>query len=147
VIPPFDAGSGNLPPGVHDATWSELVARYGYNSRRLALLAGLKAALDALRVAGCRRAYVDGSFITATETPGDFDGCWEADGVNLARLDPILKTFAHGREAQKIKFGGELFPADAQVDAGGTNFLAFFQRDRSSRVTKGIIAIDLGGLP
>jgi len=77
VIPPFDSVTGNLPPGVHEAAWEDLVARYGWTPHRLALIAGLKAALDALRGAGCRRAYIDGSFIAAKEEPADFDGCWE----------------------------------------------------------------------
>lgn len=56
MLPSFDPATGLLPPGMHAATWEEIVARYGYSPHRLALLAGLKAALDALRTAGCRRA-------------------------------------------------------------------------------------------
>ncbi|MCX6022824.1 MAG: hypothetical protein NTZ05_14070, partial [Chloroflexi bacterium] len=33
----------NLPPGVHEATWSDLVGRYGYTPYRLALLSGVRA--------------------------------------------------------------------------------------------------------
>jgi hypothetical protein len=132
---------------VHDATWDELVARYGTTAHRRVLLAGLKVALDALRAAGCRRAYVDGSFVTAKEAPADFDGCWEVDGVDLARLDPVLLTFANRREAQKRAYGGELFPADRVADAAGTNLLGFFQRDQRTGQPKGIVAIDLGGMP
>ena len=112
MIPPLQPTTGNLPPGVHEATWADLVARYGSTPHRLALLSGLKAALDALRAAGCRRVYIDGSFVTAKERPADFDGCWEVDGVDLAQLDPVLMTFAQRRAAQKRKYGGELFPAD-----------------------------------
>ena len=104
-------------------------------------------ALDALGAAGCRRAYIDGSFVTAKERPADFDGCWEVDGVDLTQLDPVLMTFAQRRAAQKHKYGGELFPADWAADAHGTSFLLFFQRDRATRRPKGIIAIDLGELP
>jgi hypothetical protein len=147
MIPAFDPATGNLPSGVHEATWAEVVARYGTTPHRLALLAGLKAALDALHVAGCQRAYVDGSFTTAKAQPEDFDGCWEIEGVDLARLDPVLKTFTNRREAQKRAFGGELFPADWEADASGTHFLEFFQRDRDAGRPKGIIALDLRGLP
>ncbi|MDQ3701448.1 MAG: hypothetical protein M3442_11080, partial [Chloroflexota bacterium] len=82
MIPPFEASTGLLPSGVHEATWEEFVARFGWTPHRLALLAGLKAALDALEAAGCPRVYVDGSFVTAKPDPGDFDGCWETDGVD-----------------------------------------------------------------
>ena len=145
MIPEFDA-AGNLPPGVFDATWDEFVARFGTTPRRLSLLAGLKAALAALRAAGCRRAYVDGSVVTAKPDPGDFDGCWETDGVDPTRLDPVLLTFDRGRQAQKAKYGGELFFADAAADPAGTRFIDFFQRDRSGQ-PKGIVALDLGALP
>ena len=97
VIPPFDPETGNLPPGVHEATWGELVARYGYNAHRRKLLVRLKAALDALHVAGCRRVYIDGSFVTNKAEPADFDACWEWPGVAPGLLDPILLAFDLGR--------------------------------------------------
>ena len=123
------------------------MARFGTTPHRLSLLAGLKAALHALRAAGCQRAYIDGSFVTAKLVPADFDGCWEVSGVDLARLDPVLLTFAQRRAAQKRQYGGEMFPADWAADAHGTSFLRFFQRDRVTGRPKGIVAIDLGGLP
>lgn len=147
MIPPFDPATGNLPPGIHEATWDEFLARYGYTPHRLALLAGLKAALDSLRAAGCRRAYIDGSFSTAKEEPGDFDGCWEVAGVDPNLLDPVLLSFANRRAAQKAKYGGELFPAEGSADPFGTRFLDFFQCDRDTGDPKGIVGIDLGGLP
>lgn len=147
MIPAFDQASGNLPPGIHEATWEDLVTRYGSTPRRLYLLAGLKQALDTLQAAGCRRAYIDGSFVTAKEDPADFDGCWEAAGVNADLLDPVLLDFRNRRAAQKARFGGELFLAHLPADPMGTSFLDFFQRDRYTEEPKGIIAINLGGLP
>ena len=74
MIPVFDA-NGNLPPGIHVVTWNELVARFGTTPHRQMLLDGLRAALLSLKDSGCRRVYIDGSFVTAKEEPGDFDGC------------------------------------------------------------------------
>lgn len=150
MVPPFDLASGNLQPGVHEATWSEIVARYGYNPRRLTLLSGLKAALDSLRQAGYARAYLDGSFVTAKEVPNDFDACWEMAGVNfdlLEMLDPILLDWHNRRAAQKARFGGEIFIAESAADPWGTLYLEFFQHDRNTGEPKGIVAIDLGDLP
>jgi hypothetical protein len=62
------------------------------------------------------------------------------------RLDPELLTFSDGRAAQKARYGGELYPAEWPADADGRTYLDFFQRDRSTQ-QKGIIAIDLTGLP
>jgi len=146
MIPAFDPSTGLLPAGIHEATWPEFVARFGSTPHRLRLLAGLKMALDALRAGGCRRVYIDGSFVTAKAAPADFDACWETDGADPDRLDPVLLTFAQGRRAQKAQFGGELFPADWPAEPSGTTFLRFFQRDRNDR-PKGIVAIDLGVLP
>jgi hypothetical protein len=146
TIPPFEEG-GNLPPGIHDATWEEIVNRFGSTARREELLTGLQDALASLRDAGCRRAYLDGSFVTAKAEPGDFDACWEVAGVDADRLDPVLLTFADGRRAQKERFGGELFPAEAAADPYGTRFLEYFQRDKITGQPKGIVALDLETLP
>ena len=109
MLSALDPTTGNLPPGIHEATWSELTAAFGTTPRRLRLLAGLRAALDSLRQAGCQRVYVNGSFVTAKPDPGDFDGCWEAAQVDPSRLDPVLLDFANRRRAQKAKYLGELF--------------------------------------
>lgn len=146
TIPPFQEG-GNLPPGIHEATWEEIIARFGGTAWRSELLAGLRDALENLRHAGCRRAYVDGSFATAEEAPGDFDACWEAAGVDPDRLDPVLLTFANARAAQKERFRGELFPAEAAADPHGTRFLDYFQRDKLTGEPKGIVAFNLEELP
>ncbi|MFL6260351.1 MAG: DUF6932 family protein [Thermoanaerobaculia bacterium] len=142
MIPPLDA-AGNLPPGIHWATWSELVHRFGTSPRRAELLDGLKRALKSLSDAGCQTAYVDGSFVTAKETPGDFDACWDPHGTDGERLDPVLLDFTNRRAAQKAKYGGELFPSLALADPAGNTFLEFFQIEKSTGQAKGIIAIDL----
>src|SRR5712691_1806178 len=100
MIPEPDE-DGLLPAGVHRATWDEVVARCGGNPARDRLLAGLLDALRALWRAGCPTAWINGSFITTKEVPGDFDGCWESTGVDLAKLDPVLLTFDPGRATQK----------------------------------------------
>jgi hypothetical protein len=141
MIPPFEA-SGNLPPGVHTATWPELASYFGTTPHRRALLAGLRAAVEALRAAGCRRVYIDGSFVTAKRRPNDFDGCWDMEGVDPDQLDPVLLTFDRGRAAQKAKYRGELFPAQFMEGASGTTFLDFFQLDKEGS-PKGIVALDL----
>ncbi len=145
MIPSFDE-RGYLPPGVHTATWDEIVERYGITEQRVGLLNGLRAALDSLRRAGCSRAYLDGSFVTAKAVPRDFDACWEAVGVDPDQLDPELLMFDQGRAAQKRRYGGELFPANGIAAPPNTRYLDFFQAVRDGSPAKGIIAIDLKGL-
>ena len=142
MIPAHDPSTGNLPPGEHLADWIAVVERFGTTPWRRQLLEGLAHALRDLRAAGCKRAYVDGSFVTTMEHPGDFDACWDLDGVDFDVIDEVLLTFDSGRRAQKAKYRGELFPADATADPLGTLFRDFFQRDRDGN-PKGIIVIDL----
>ena len=142
MIPPHEPSTGNLPPGEHLATWANVVERFGATPWRRQLLDGLACALRDLRAAGCKRAYIDGSFITTKEHPGDFDACWDLDGVDFDVIDEVLLTFDAGRRAQKAKYRGELFPADAAADPLGTLFRDFFQRDRDGN-PKGIVVIDL----
>ena len=85
--------------------------RYATNERREQLLDGLRVAIESLHAAGCSRVYLDGSFVTDKEVPGDFDACWEAGSVDPGLLDPVLLDFRDRRAAQKAKFGGELSPA------------------------------------
>jgi hypothetical protein len=148
MIPDLDA-DGNLPAGVHPATWAELEARCGSNPHRRLLLSGLRRAAEVLKVAGCKTMFVDGSFVTSKDVPSDFDGCWERAGMSLLTLqaaDPILLTFDNRRAAQKAKYFGELFPADMVEGGSGLTFLNFFQRDKDTGRAKGILALDLGSL-
>jgi len=145
VLPRFDS-SGNLPPGIHWAEWPEIEERFATTPHRQRLLRGCWRALQNLRDAGCSVIYLDGSIVTSRLRPQDFDGCWEVGGVQLDRVDPVLRTFSDGRALQKAKYFGELFPSGARADEVGRPFLAFFQIDKSTGDAKGIVALRLEGL-
>ncbi len=143
MLPPFDPDTGLLPVGEHVASWDEVLERFGWNEKRRALLDGLAQALELLAAVGCRRAWLNGSFVTSKDEPGDFDACWDTDGVNLDEIDPVFLDFSAGRVAQKGRFGGEFFPN--VVEAGtGLAFAEFFQNERDGS-RKGIVALNLGG--
>ena len=103
MLPVIDPATGNLPLGMHEASWNEVTARFGSSPRRLVLLAGLAAALRNLEVAGCQRAYLDGSLVSEKVDPGDTDTCWDLEGVVGALLDPVLLDFSQERLEQKRK--------------------------------------------
>lgn len=145
MIPAFDT-DGNLPAGIHVVTWEVFSDRFGGTTHRRCLVDGFEQAIDLLRFAGCPRTYVDGSFVTAKVTPNDYDVAWETAGVDLPLLmsaEPLFFDFTNLRAAQKAKFGGEFFPADAAANTSGTVFLDFFQTDKDTGKQKGIIALDL----
>jgi Family of unknown function (DUF6932) len=142
MIPDFDS-DGRLPPGIHSCDWQEFSSKFAWNPHRNKLMSGLKAALDSLKYAGCQTIYIDGSFVTAKEIPGDFDACWEVQGVDPNFLDPVLLIFDKGRAAQKAKYFGELFPAECVEGTSGKTFLDFFAVDKDTGTPKGIVVIDL----
>jgi len=143
-IPPFD-DNGNLPPEIYYCTWEEFVERFQINPRRSRLIQGLKKAIVQLKAAGCQTIYINGSFVTDKLNPGDFDACWDIEGVNIDYLRknaPVLLNHYDQRSAQKSKYGGEFFPCEWVVDEFGTTAFYLFQVDINSN-RKGIIAIDL----
>jgi hypothetical protein len=145
VLPAFQP-DGNLPPGVHSASWHEFEERFGGTPHRRRLLSGLREMLLKLASAGCRIAFIDGSFVSAKEVPADFDGAWEMKDVDLQRLqiiEPVFFDFSNQRAAQKRKYFGEMFPAESQELVSGTAFLDFFQQDKQTGGPKGLAAIDL----
>lgn len=142
MIPEFNA-QGLLPEGIHSATWEEVTGRFGGNERRRQLLRGLSEALNLLSVAGCRRVYIDGSFVTSKERPNDIDVCWDISGVDADALDPVFFEFENGRAAQKARFGAEFFPAQVPEGITGKAFLKFFQVDTETGEPKGIIELFL----
>lgn len=143
MIPAFEPGSGQLPPGEHEATWDEICDRFGWNQRRRRLLTGLAEGLGVLAQAGCARAWLNGSFVTAKDEPGDFDAVWDPTGVDRSQLEQLAPEFfdlTNHRAAQKLRFGGELFPNIVE-GTSGKNFERFFQTDRDGNA-KGIVVID-----
>jgi hypothetical protein len=151
MIPASDPTSGNLPPGLHPASWEEIVERFGTNDWRRHLLSGLELALHHLRQAGCRRVYLNGSFINITPAPGDFDACWDPAGVDLPKLGllaPLLFDLTGRRQRQKALYGGELFPSTMPAQVAGqpvATVLDLFQTDKITNQPKGIIVLDLRG--
>lgn len=142
MLPPFDPATGLLPDGEYEARWQEVVERFGWNPRRRQLLDGLAEAVDLLAAAGCTRLWLNGSFVTAKEEPGDFDACWDPGGVDLDALDPVLLDVSSGRAAQKARFGGELLP-NVIESGSGLVFAEFFRNERDTG-RKGIVVLTIG---
>lgn len=147
MIPKYDR-NGNLPPGLHWATWSEIVRRYGYNDQRRKQLNGMKAALDNLKSAGCKRAYLDGSFITDKKWPCDYDLCWEPQSTDFDLLDSLFVLTRYvlpPRKEQKFKYFGDILITLSNPAVSDS--LSYFQQDDRIGNKKGIIAIEVGKLP
>jgi len=140
-IPKFTQ-AGRLPPGVHSATWGEFVERYGYNEKRKWLLEGLDFLLLELTRVRCSSVYVDGSFVTNKEYPGDYDLYWDMTGVFVEKLDPILQDYSvDGLRKIETKYRGDIRGAAWGVVETGATYLEFFQHDRDGN-PKGIVKLN-----
>jgi hypothetical protein len=136
VLPPFDE-NGNLPPGEHQCSWQEFVARFGINNHRLELLEGMKRALLNLKDAGCTKVWIDGSFTTCKDEPADYDGMWYQYRVDVEKIDPLYldaHDMFHGSRLQKAIYLGEFFPYSAQ-------YLEQFSIDRQGNA-KGTVVMN-----
>jgi hypothetical protein len=145
AIPHFTP-AGILPPGIHWASWSDIEARFGYTVHRRELLLGLLAGLGPLKAAGCRAIFLDGSFCTDKQVPGDFDVCYDDDLLDwelLQRIAPVLLDFSNLRAAQKATYMGEFFPYSERAAPPNILFLEFFQTDKISGQSKGIVGLKL----
>src|SRR5215212_794325 len=93
------------------------------------LLSGLERALALMGRCGIERVYLDGSFVTDKDRPGDIDGCYDVPrGADLEAMYPIWPFTWPNRLASKARFGAEMFPSGAPATASGEPFLSFFKR-------------------
>lgn len=144
MIPDFDS-DGNLPIGIHELTFEEFVKKFGYNPKRAWLIDGLRVLMESLILANCSLIYIDGSFVTSKEIPGDYDLCWSIVGVIEDLIDPVLLDFSPaGRFHMEQKYRGDIFPAELPEGSSGKLFMDFFQTDKNTGESKGIVSIRLG---
>lgn len=137
-LPEFRA-NGTLPPG-HVCSWQEFRERFAYNQRRREQYDGLVQAARLLAAANCTRLFIDGSYVTTKELPGDWDGCWDPRGVDPGKLHSTLVDIRYRRPSQTDRFKGQFFISEVEVWEG-RRYLEFFQEDRQGNA-KGIVLLD-----
>jgi hypothetical protein len=141
MIGTFDA-DGFLPEGIHTATWTEFVDRFGSSPRRVAILRRVKVALAHLASVGCPAVLVGGSFVTTKANPKDIDLVWAVtDAVDFDALHPVFQG-PDGIPAIHAMFAADMFPSFLVEGATGELFSEFFQHTRDGRRV-GVVAIDL----
>lgn len=59
----------------------------------------LREAAHNLRLAGVRKIWVNGSFVTSKRDPSDIDGCWEYnDSLHQHVIDPVFLAMIPGTQ-------------------------------------------------
>lgn len=109
AIPPLTA-HGLLPPGVHDATLDEVASTFGSSTpRRAALATSLRAFVDLARGFGLfTKVFVDGSFTTDADPPGDVDLVLQIPGPKMRDLHAHPQWTELDRASVKAKYEVDL---------------------------------------
>jgi hypothetical protein len=139
-MPSFLDESGYLPAGEHGATWAEVLERFGWNQTRRAQLDGLADALRLLARSGCTKVWLNGSFVTAKDEPGDFDAVWGSHRHRRRRPRPDLLRTVRRAAPTEAALRRRVVPNWINFSSDSV-FAEFFQQDRYGN-TKGIIVID-----
>lgn len=128
MIPDFDK-EGNLPPGIYQATISEIEMKFTSSLKRKGHFEHLKLLIVDLIAIGCKIIYIDGSFVTKKILPNDMDICWENGGIDMSsalKNMPILWDTKFPRYEQQKKYHADIFPANCIEGSSSLCFLDFF---------------------
>lgn len=142
MIPQF-RNDGYLPVGLHLATESQVILRFGtLNRRRRHLVIRMRQWVALARQVGAVRLLIDGSFVTAKDEPNDIDAVillpsdfeyQVSEGIESAlELEYMLLT----------RCPEEIFAAEDEID--WDDWIAFFSRTREvDGRQKGLVEIML----
>ena len=129
-----------LPPGIHLTNMEQIEAVFATNFQRQFVFGGLVKAFQDLRAARCPKMYVNGSFVSSAPQPNDFDAAWETEGVREEALNPVL--LESGSDDQRLQYWGELYPVTEKLKPS-MQIIEFFQKDKYTGKSKGILLLDL----
>ena len=136
MIPPFDP-DGDLPQGVHQATWLEFRERFcifDRSDRRLRLCRRIEQMVKEAHASQIvERIILGGSFVTSQAEPNDFDCLVVLKAeTRYEDLQPFQRWVADTREASR-RYGGDVFVArvDQPTLAVYLDFFAVNRRGKS----------------
>jgi hypothetical protein len=136
MIPPIDE-EGDLPPGLHTATWEEFRARFCHfikSDRRLQICQRLERLVEDARASTIvTKILVGGSMVRATAEPNDFDCIivLHAD-TRYATLRPDQLWIADARIARD-RYMGDIFIA-REGQSTLLLYIDFFSRNRDGKI-------------
>jgi hypothetical protein len=116
---------GVLPEGIHDCEIDEIEARLGFNGHRLALVEGLRQALQWLAtMPPIESLIVDGSFVTDKIQPSDIDAVAMIGNLSEQNQREWVRAWQPHHAPLKQASRVDLYPTAA---GQGNNFSAYFQ--------------------
>ena len=142
ALPAFNE-AGDLPPGVHDATLSEVLARFGQGSvQRCAVADRLNRLYQLTASTGqLARFVVFGSFVTAKAEPNDIDVLLlMEDTFDLASVTGEAALVFQHLEAH-ARFGASVFWTRLSGAMGGERAMIEYWQVRRQGGHRGIVEI------
>jgi len=141
MIPEFDE-NGNLLPGNDDATFREVIERFGTprSLKRQLLSASLEGLFDFVKDHAVR-VYIDGSYVTAKLAPNDVDliVVLPEDFPRDPQVGRRLVRIVNNKQANYLHiFAFYLGRQDERLE----EMLAWFTRDRDGN-RKGIVCVEV----
>lgn len=140
-----------LDPGLHDFSENEIenqfLSDFGSSTTRQPLINGLKNFFEVLKNCGIRfEVWLDGSFTTTKENPGDIDLVVFAEPDDMNRLPDmhkgILQAIFGDRAGTKSRFGCDVLFAPADDVTARSYWRGWYGFDRDEN-PKGIAKICL----
>jgi hypothetical protein len=136
MIPPFDE-AGDLPPGLHAATWEEFrdrFCRFLRSDRRPRLCQQLERLVEDARASGIvTKVFVGGSMVRATVEPNDFDCIVvlrSETQYDFLRPDQLIVADA---SLARSRYAGDIFIA-REEQRPLSMFIDFFSRTRDGKI-------------
>jgi len=142
MIPAFDH-TGNLPEGIYEATLGEFEKRFAHTVWRKKLFDRMLVLINDLRTIGCRTLFVDGSYVTNTRIPHDYDACWDNRSIDTGKFQQYPGLNPQNRAVQKRLYYNGCFPAFIRETRSGMLFIDFSQTDKESKMKKGIVKLEI----
>lgn len=139
---PAPTPTGNLPPGVYDAEWTELVQRLSGGPRRADLTGQLGRTFGILHKAGVTDALVAGSYVGTKFWPGDVDIAVLPTARGRTFDVPALQRKVANVAPDVHVYPGWSVVPNAQTlgHRAGENFVEFFLHDRAN-VARGALLL------
>lgn len=142
--------AGYLPSGEFQCSRTELKATFGVNDRRALLLAKLDAFLEWLHETHnlCLPYFVDGSYTTSKEHPGDIDFVIDLTGATQDQIGTTLQLWAFHRAEIKRDFEIDFWyfhpeaPKDLRLFFQYVRIEELHQRQLPPETRKGILRIE-----
>ena len=142
TIPNFRA-DGYLPEGLHLASKTEVMFRFGSSSRRRRrLVLRIRRWIGLAQLIGCLRLLIDGSFVTAKVEPDDIDAVILLPPNFQQQIEQGIEMALELEEMILTRRPEEIFAAEDETD--WNEWVEFFSRTREADGrSKGLVAVKL----